>query len=168
MVEVELGTIRHAEFFHNATRWCVSNSGNGDDFKETKLVEREVDDCTSAFGGKTLALKRVSETPSDFYCRLRKVRNRISHGLHANDSRERAGFAMLGREHRETIAVELHVVASHRLVGFSSGHGCSEVSHHDGVSIYVSERRAVAILPGPEDEARGSELEGNCQLRRRY
>lgn len=163
VVEGEFRAWDHAEFAHDVLRGEVVGSGDGDDFAEGGFVAEVREDGAGAFGGEAAMVCVGGETPADFDRGLRAVGDSEAHGLGAEDADEFGGGAVLEGEHGEAVASELQVVAVDGFVGFFAGHEGGEVAHDDGVGVDGGEGRAVAVLPGAEEEARGGELEGGGQ-----
>ena len=162
VVEVEVGAVGHAEFFHDAARGLVAEGGDGDDFGEVEGVEAEVDGGAGAFGGEALAVDGAGEAPADFDGGLREVGDDVAHGLGADDAGEGSGGAEFGGEEAEAVAVVGGLEAGEGGVAFFGGHGGGEVGHDVGVGVHGGEGRTVGLAPGAEDEACGFELERAC------
>src|SRR5437764_11148325 len=91
MVEVEIGAVSHAEFFHNVARGPVAEGGDGDHFRKVEGAEAKVDDGACAFAGEALALRGACEAPADLDGRLRQVGDDVAHDLRADETYELAG-----------------------------------------------------------------------------
>lgn len=167
VVEIEVGDVRHADFFHDAARTNVRGNGDGDEFLEVQRAESVLDDCPRAFGGKPFAPMRASKAPADFYGRLSDAGNGEVHGIEADEADKFSGGAEFGGEQAETLLLDLRLGPAGGCVAFIFGERAGEKFADGGIGVQRGEGREVVVFPLTEDEASGGDHDGEVYMAHR-